>query len=358
MIDTHCHLSHPEFDPDREELIARSWTQGVTAILEVGYSVETSRRAIEIARAHPARIRASVGIHPHEAGKATDADFAEIERLSQEPEVVAIGETGLDFYRDWAPRDKQLALFARTVRFSLERDLPLVIHDRDAHDDVLRILREEGGGKARGIFHCFSGDAEVARRRVVDSRVQHRDHLSRAPGCAEIAQGGEGCTASGLHAQAACATPVLGIHQRHGFDAVHPGESRDQDQRGVERMNPDVGDGEKPGDHFGAQLHQIGAVLRGGKAGEADVGPVAEHGSGLGHFEAKPLHGVHVLERCREPGEVHRLQAIVEAVSILVPHPWPSLGQRGDDEKDENKQWAETRHRCPGIGGRFGKLKG
>ena len=164
MIDTHCHLSHPEFDPDREELIARSWTQGVTAILEVGYSVETSRRAIEIARAHPARIRASVGIHPHEAGKATDADFAEIERLSQEPEVVAIGETGLDFYRDWAPRDKQLALFARTVRFSLERDLPLVIHDRDAHDDVLRILREEGGGKARGIFHCFSGDAEVARQ--------------------------------------------------------------------------------------------------------------------------------------------------------------------------------------------------
>jgi TatD DNase family protein len=124
--------------------------------------VANSRQAVQLARAHPERLRASVGIHPHEAGSATDADFAAIEALSREPEVVAIGETGLDFYRDWAPRDRQIALFTRTVRFSLERDLPLVIHDRDAHDDVLRILREAGEGRARGIFHCFSGDRAVA----------------------------------------------------------------------------------------------------------------------------------------------------------------------------------------------------
>jgi TatD DNase family protein len=164
MIDTHCHLSHPEFDADRDAVLARSWEAGVTAILEVGYSVETSRRAVAIARADPVRIRAAAGIHPHEAGRAEDADFAALETLAEEPEVVAIGETGLDFYRDWAPRDRQLALFARTVRLSVERDLPLVIHDREAHDEVLAVLEREGQGRARGIFHCFSGDEAVARR--------------------------------------------------------------------------------------------------------------------------------------------------------------------------------------------------
>jgi TatD DNase family protein len=162
VIDTHCHLSHPDFDPDREAVLEACWKNGVTAILEVGYSVTNSRRAVDLARAHPGRLRASVGIHPHEAGTATAEDFAAIEALSREPEVVAVGETGLDFYRDWAPRDKQIALFTRTVRFAVERDLPLVIHDRDAHDEVLRVLREAGEGRARGIFHCFSGDREVA----------------------------------------------------------------------------------------------------------------------------------------------------------------------------------------------------
>jgi len=163
MIDTHCHLSHPDFDPDRDEVIARCWANKVTGILEVGYSVETSRGAVAIARSHPGRIRAAVGIHPHEAGRATDEDFRSIQELSSEPEVIAIGETGLDFYRDWAPREDQIDLFTRTVSWSLERDLPLVIHDREAHDEILQILREEGGGRARGIFHCFSGDADVAR---------------------------------------------------------------------------------------------------------------------------------------------------------------------------------------------------
>ena len=162
MIDTHCHLSHPEFDADREDVIEHAFANGVSAILEVGYSVKTTRAAIELARKHPERIRATAGIHPHEAGTATDDDFAAIRGLANEPEVIAIGETGLDFYRDWAPRDRQLDLFRRTIRFSLERDLPLVIHDRDAHDEVLACLREEGQGRARGVFHCFSGDLRVA----------------------------------------------------------------------------------------------------------------------------------------------------------------------------------------------------
>ncbi len=164
MIDTHCHLSHPDFDPDREAVLARCFAEGVTAILEVGYSAGSSRAAVDLARKHPLRLRASVGIHPHEAGTYTEEDFAAVAALIAEPEVIAVGETGLDFYRDWAPRDKQIELFARTVRLARDRDLPLVIHDRDAHDDVLRILEAEGGGEVRGIFHCFSGDREVADR--------------------------------------------------------------------------------------------------------------------------------------------------------------------------------------------------
>lgn len=164
MIDTHCHLSHPDFETDREEVIARSWAEGVTAILEVGYSVATSRFAVALARRHPDRIRASVGIHPHEAGTATDEDFKAVASLLSEPEVIAIGETGLDFFRDWAPRDRQIALFRRTVNLARERQLPLVVHDREAHDEVLRIIEDEGQGDVRGIFHCFSGDEDVARR--------------------------------------------------------------------------------------------------------------------------------------------------------------------------------------------------
>ncbi len=164
MIDTHCHFSHPDFDPDREAVIERCLASGVAAVLEVGYSAESSRQAIELARRHPVRFRASVGIHPHEAGRTTEDEFRAVEALIAEPEVIAIGETGLDFYRDWAPKDKQLELFARTVRLARDRDLPLVVHDREAHDEVLRILEAEGERKVRGIFHCFSGDRDVADR--------------------------------------------------------------------------------------------------------------------------------------------------------------------------------------------------
>jgi len=166
MIDTHCHLSHPDFDSDREEVLDHCWRHGVSAVLEVGFSAETSRQAVDLARAHPDRLRASVGLHPHEAGEADEEAWAVIETLSREPEVIAVGETGLDFYRDWAPRDRQLEWFARHIRFSVERDLPLIVHDREAHDEVLETLRREGDGRVRGVFHCFSGDLRVAREAV------------------------------------------------------------------------------------------------------------------------------------------------------------------------------------------------
>jgi len=162
MIDSHCHMSHPDFDADRDEVLARCWENGVSGILEVGFSVENSRKALALARKHPGRVRATAGIHPHEAGKTTEEDWSAILELIKEPEVVAVGEAGLDFYRDWAPKDLQLDLFRRSVRLAVEVDLPLIIHDRDAHDEILAILREEGEGKVRGVFHCFSGDLRVA----------------------------------------------------------------------------------------------------------------------------------------------------------------------------------------------------
>jgi TatD DNase family protein len=166
MIDTHCHLSHRDFDDDRDAVLERCWENGVSAILEVGFSPETSGKAVEIARANPHRIRATVGIHPHEAGSVTDADWEAIVELSREPEVVAIGETGLDFYRNWSPREDQFAWFARQIRFAVKRDLPLIVHDRDAHDEVLATIRDAGGGRARGVVHCFSGDLRVAGEAV------------------------------------------------------------------------------------------------------------------------------------------------------------------------------------------------
>ena len=166
MIDTHCHLSHPEFNADRDQVVEKCWNEGVSAIIEVGYSVDTSQKALALARKYPDRIRATAGIHPHEAGKATDEDFDLAAGLLDEPEVIAVGETGLDFYRDWAPRDRQIELFRKSVRLSVERNLPLIIHDRDAHDEVLGILREEGRGQAYGVFHCFSGDLRVAAEAI------------------------------------------------------------------------------------------------------------------------------------------------------------------------------------------------
>jgi TatD DNase family protein len=106
----------------------------------------------------------AAGIHPHEAGRCTAEDLEEIAHLAEASEVVAIGETGLDFHRDWAPRDRQEEIFRRMIRLSLQLEKPLVLHVRDAFADVVRVLEEEGGGRYGGVFHCFQGTAADARK--------------------------------------------------------------------------------------------------------------------------------------------------------------------------------------------------
>jgi TatD DNase family protein len=161
VIDTHCHFLHEDFDQDRPEILQTVWNSGVRALLEIGFTPGLAEDALSWAR-RDIRVRAAVGIHPHEAGRYAPEDLDTIARLAEEPEVVAIGETGLDFYRDWAPRDRQEELFRRMIRLSLNVGKPLVLHIRDAYPEAIRVLEEEGGGRHGGVFHCFQGDSATA----------------------------------------------------------------------------------------------------------------------------------------------------------------------------------------------------
>ncbi len=163
LIDTHAHLDSDQFDTDRSEVLTRAAQNGISHILSVGCDLESSRRNIALAEAHPA-IYASVGIHPHDAPQATPEGIAELRRMVLESDkIVAIGEIGLDFYRDRAPRDVQRQAFRRQIALAREVGLPIIIHDRDAHEEVLQILREENAREVGGVLHCFSGDAAMAR---------------------------------------------------------------------------------------------------------------------------------------------------------------------------------------------------
>ncbi len=162
MIDTHAHLHMPHFDADRDRVLARDFAMGVTGIVEVCVSPERWALVERLARSDP-RIVATVGIHPHEASRATPADLQALEARCAQPFVVAVGETGIDTYRDYAPLPAQEKLFAAQVAMARATGLPLVIHCRAAFAEVFAILDREGRGQVCGVFHCFSGDLAAAR---------------------------------------------------------------------------------------------------------------------------------------------------------------------------------------------------
>ena len=163
LFDTHAHLHFPEFDADREAVMARAREAGVRRMLTIGTEPESSRAAVAFA-AREADVWATVGIHPHDAAEADAAALAEIERLAAEPRVVALGEIGLDYFRNLSPREDQQRVFRALIRVARRVGKPVVIHCREAHDDVLTILAEERVADVRGIMHCFSGDVAIARR--------------------------------------------------------------------------------------------------------------------------------------------------------------------------------------------------
>jgi TatD DNase family protein len=163
LFDTHAHLHVSEFDGDREALLARAREAGVRRMVTIGTEPESSREAVSLA-AHEADVWATVGIHPHDAAGADAAALEEIGRLAAEPRVVAIGEIGLDYFRNLSPREDQERVFRALLGLARQARKPVVIHCRDAHEDVLRILAEERVAEVRGIMHCFSGDVAIARR--------------------------------------------------------------------------------------------------------------------------------------------------------------------------------------------------
>ncbi len=165
MVDSHCHLQDPAFDADREAVIARAVAAGIERILVPGYDLASSRAAIGMAEAHPGLIDAAVGVHPHYAAAPTAAEWEELAELAAHPGVVAVGEIGLDFHRNLSPRAAQQAALERQLEIAAEAGKPVLVHDRDAHDEVRAALLAwpgPAGRELRGVLHCFSGDAALA----------------------------------------------------------------------------------------------------------------------------------------------------------------------------------------------------
>ena len=163
LFDTHAHLHFPDFAGDLDAVLARARQAGVSRFLTIGTDVATSRAAVALAAREP-DVWASVGVHPHDAASADDATLEEIERLASAPRVVAIGETGLDFFRDLAPRDAQERAFRAQLALARRVGKPVVVHCRNAHEETLALLASEGVRETGGIMHCFSGDVGIARR--------------------------------------------------------------------------------------------------------------------------------------------------------------------------------------------------
>ncbi|VAX18951.1 Uncharacterized metal-dependent hydrolase YcfH [hydrothermal vent metagenome] len=161
--DSHCHLNDPAFDEDLEEVIGEIGKEGIAPLLNVGYDLGTSYKAVQLAQRYDT-MYASVGVHPHNASLLDDNTLAELEKLADHPRVVAIGETGLDYYRDKSPREDQAKAFRAQMRLAREKNLPLIIHCRDAMDDCLKILEDEDIKKTGGVMHCFAGSPDDARR--------------------------------------------------------------------------------------------------------------------------------------------------------------------------------------------------
>jgi TatD DNase family protein len=167
MIDTHAHLDMDDFDRDREDVISRAHEAGVTTIITIGINLESSRKAVDLAENHP-RIYAVVGVHPHGAERFTAGDLAGLEKLTVHPRVVAVGETGVDLFRNYAPEETQRLVMLQHLGLAAKVDKPVIIHCRQGERVVIPALRDWVGNRkglgSPGVIHCFNGDSEAARQ--------------------------------------------------------------------------------------------------------------------------------------------------------------------------------------------------
>ncbi|HSR34189.1 MAG TPA: TatD family hydrolase [Anaerolineae bacterium] len=170
LVDTHAHLDFAKFDADRPAVIERAKAAGVTTIINVGADLASSQRAVELAEQYDV-VYAAVGVHPHDALKLDGAALGELRELAKQPKVVALGEIGLDFYRDLSPRDVQRRAFQAQLAWAAKLGRPVIVHDRDAHDEIMEILDDWAAALSNsplagrlGVLHTFSGDLSMAER--------------------------------------------------------------------------------------------------------------------------------------------------------------------------------------------------
>lgn len=161
LIDSHAHIQDRQFSQDQEQVMQRAAAAGIGKIVCVGYDYETSREAVELAHKYE-QVYAVIGVHPHDAKTLTADIISKLYALAKDPKVVAIGETGLDFYRDLSPRDLQRQAFVEQIKIAAELYKPIVIHDRDAHQEVIDIIKKEKAGRNQGVMHCYSGHLPMA----------------------------------------------------------------------------------------------------------------------------------------------------------------------------------------------------
>jgi TatD DNase family protein len=160
LIDIGINLTHDSYDNDRDAVMARARAAGVTQMVVTGASGASSHNAAELARLHPQRLFATAGVHPHHSSELTPELADQLETLARRPEVVAVGECGLDYFRDFSPRETQRAAFARQLEIAVRVGKPVFLHQRDAHDDFIAILREHHRALGAGaVAHCFTGNA-------------------------------------------------------------------------------------------------------------------------------------------------------------------------------------------------------
>jgi TatD DNase family protein len=167
LIDIGANLTHASFDEDRDDVIRRAEDAGISRMILTGASEEGSKAALRLAQTRPGKLFATAGVHPHHAADYTDDAHQLLSKLTQSGEVVAVGECGLDFFRDFSPRDEQRIAFSRQLEIAEATGLPVFLHQRDAHEDFVRILEPRLGQISRAVAHCFTGD-EAALRQYID----------------------------------------------------------------------------------------------------------------------------------------------------------------------------------------------
>ncbi len=161
LADSHAHIDDERFDADREEVVARALAAGVSLIVNIGADMASSARSVALAETYPG-IYAAVGMHPHDSQDMQETDYLQLERWTTHPKVVAIGEIGLDYHYDLSPRPVQKEVFLRQLDLARKTGKPFIIHEREAHADMMDIIRNAARG-LNGVFHCFSGSVETAR---------------------------------------------------------------------------------------------------------------------------------------------------------------------------------------------------